>query len=264
MLRAVEAPTATFARLLPPRNRVQPQQKPQKAGFRTCSCIKRASAAVKPVRHCKHPKNRLESAVRLASREAHGRLLEIGAGDGSCALTLLNHYEELVLTELSLPRVGALRRLFEGNDKVRVLHHDVEGVELPFPADYFDTVLMIAVIEHMVDPNSVLKNLRRMLRPGGRLILDTPNIAKWTRRAKLAAGYFPSTASLDEGLLCYDRKSPTDLHDEGHLHYFTFRSLRRLCVEKAGFRSVEAHGYGGLLCRAWPTMFSEVAMVTYK
>lgn len=121
---------------------------------------------------------------------------------------------------------------------------------------------MNAVVEHLVDPVGALLTVRRQIAPGGYLLLTTPNIAKWTRRIKLLCGRFPSTASVDEGLLQYDGVTPTVLHDEGHLHYFTYRSLARILLERAGFSRVERLGYGrpAVLARAWPTLFSDVCV----
>jgi ubiquinone/menaquinone biosynthesis C-methylase UbiE len=223
------------------------------------------ASQVQPVPVCKWPRDRFQMSVALTLKKTGGRYLEIGAGCGNCALTVLDHFDELVLTELSEPRVRQLQRLFANCEKVRVLCNDIEMDAMPFPDSYFDTIVMAAVIEHLTEPIQVLRNLHRLLAPGGRLIIDTPNIAKWTRRIKLAFGHFPSTASIDEGLLCYDRRTPTDLYDEGHFHYFTFRSLGRLCLERVGFSRAERCGYGvSWLCRQWPEMFSEVALIAYK
>jgi SAM-dependent methyltransferase len=219
-----------------------------------------------PVRSRRFPSDRLEMTVALASRNAGGRYLEVGAGAGGTVLAVLDRYEELVVTELSEERASGMRMLFEAcSNKVRVICGDIENDDLPFADDYFDTVVMTAVIEHLIDPLEVLARMRSLLKPGGRLLLCTPNIGKWTRRIKLLFGYFPSTASLREGLLCYDRQTEAALLDEGHLHYFTFRSLRRACLERAGFSAVEGHGFGGsFLCRMWPALFSDVFLVARK
>lgn len=149
---------------------------------------------------------------------------------------------------------------------MQILQHDIESKNLPFPDEYFDTVLMIAVIEHLLDPISALIEIHRILKNGGKLLVNTPNIAKWTRRLKLLFGYFPSTASIDEGLLQYKGKGPTDLYDEGHLHYFTWRSLSHLLTERAGFSNIVRHGYVvyGFLSRMWPTMFSDIMIWSSK
>jgi SAM-dependent methyltransferase len=202
--------------------------------------------------------------VKVAS-QASGRYLEIGAGNGSTLLSLEGRYDVLVATELSPARAKDLERVFATHPKVTILQHDLEAEPLPYPDGHFDTVAMSAVIEHLIDPIAALRDLYRVLRPGGRLLLDTPNIAKWTRRLKLLVGYFPSTASLQEGLVAYDRKTPTELHDEGHFHYFTFRSLSRICQERIGFSRVDGLGYGRTrLSRAWPTLFSDVFVVATK
>lgn len=211
------------------------------------------------------PCDRFEMLVKIASQNAHGRYLEIGAGLGTTLLTLEPYYDELVGTELSPVRARDMQRLLARTPKIKIMCHNVETDLFDYQDEYFDTIALSAVIEHLLDPIAVLVKLRRLLRPGGRLLLDTPNIAKWTRRLKLLFGYFPSTASLDEGLLAYDRRTPTDLHDEGHFHYFTFRSLRRICIERAGFKHVEEFGYGSsVLSRYWRTLFSDVFLVATR
>jgi SAM-dependent methyltransferase len=46
---------------------------------------------------------------------------------------------------------------------------------LPFPSDYFDLVISRSVIEHLKDPPRVFREFHRILRPGGKVILATPN-----------------------------------------------------------------------------------------
>ena len=67
------------------------------------------------------------------------------------------------------------------------------------------------------------------------------------------------------------------LHDEGHLHYFTFRSLSLMLIERCGFSRVEKLGYfvgpngqrivghklADRLARFWPELFSEIVLVAY-
>jgi len=220
---------------------------------------------VKAVPLVASPRDRMQMAVYHAARQARGSYLEVGAGDGSTILALMEKYDRFVATDLSEVRVRQMQLLFRANSKVQVLENNVEVDGLPFPEGEFDTAAMVDVIEHVVDPIGVLGEIHRVLKPEGRLIILTPNIAKWTRRVKLLAGYFPSTASLREGLLHYDRSSPTDLLDEGHLHYFTFRSLTRLALERAGFSRSETAGYGRwFICRTWPEMFSDVCAILYK
>lgn len=223
------------------------------------------AGAAAPVEPRAKPEDRHEMLVTVARRFAGDRYLEIGAGGGGVLLALVAHYRQLVATELSPVRCAALTTACAGYPQIRVLQHDLEATPLPFEPASFDTIAMSGVIEHLIDPIRALVALKALLRPGGRVLIDTPNIAKWTRRVKLALGYFPSTASRGEGLVAWDRITPTELYDEGHFHYFTFRSLRRICLERAGFSHVEALGYGSHpLARRWPTLFSDVFIVATR
>lgn len=46
---------------------------------------------------------------------------------------------------------------------------------LPFPSDYFDMVISRSVVEHLVDPPRVFREFCRVLRPGGKVVIVTPN-----------------------------------------------------------------------------------------
>jgi SAM-dependent methyltransferase len=234
-----------------------------------------AASAPRSIARTALPTTRLEACLgTLLDRFHGGSLLEIGAGNGLLARSLLEAalpIRSYVTTEVSRSRLRGLERSLT-DTRVRVCELDVEqpGDE---HADGYDAVVMLALIEHLFDPLRAMCKVRAMLRPGGFVYVDTPNIAKWTRRLKLVAGRFPSTASRDEGLLAY-AGGPVDLHDEGHLHYFTYRSLSRLLLERCGFARVEKVPYasppnplgrrvGHALARAWPELFAELAIVAY-
>ncbi len=227
------------------------------------------------VRRTTLPTTRYEACLgTLLDRFRGSQLLEIGAGSGLLTRSLLAAElpcQRYVATELSRSRLAGLERaLLDPRVDVRVL--DVEQQTDEHLAAY-DAVVMLALIEHLFDPMRAMRKVRSMLRPGGFVYIDTPNIAKWTRRLKLLAGRFPSTASRDEGLATY-AGGPVDLHDEGHLHYFTYRSLSRMLVERCGFARVVKVPYangprvfgrrvGHGLARAWPELFAELALVAY-
>lgn len=210
----------------------------------------------------KYPKDRYEAAVYWG--RGSGRALEIGGGSGIVANTLKNYYDEYVITELSQERVKFLKTVFSVDKKVKIVQDDIEEGEGGFSLEYFDTIIMISIIEHLIEPISAMKYCYSLLKPKGKILVYTPNIAKWTRRLKLLFGFFPSTGSASEGFLTYDGE-PVNLHDDGHLHYFTFNAVRRILIENAGFRQVEYCGYGkSFLSRIMPALFSECLVVGRK
>ena len=118
---------------------------------------------------------------------ARGRVLEIGAGTG----LNLNHYpdavDELVLTEPSGPMAARLRvRMSKLRRAAHVVAAPAEA--LPFEDGSFDTVVSTLVLCTVLSPDRALGEVRRVLRPGGRLLFcehvrsDSPRLARWQDR----------------------------------------------------------------------------------
>lgn len=119
-----------------------------------------------------------------------GPVLDVPSGYGAFAAELRSrgwseiHCLDLIAAERFLCKDAAYRR------------HDL-AEPLPFPDGYFDCVFGIEGIEHLQNPWLYVKELCRVLKPGGRVFITTPNTFSVDARLKyLVAGYYPRFKSL--------------------------------------------------------------------
>ncbi len=104
----------------------------------------------------------------------------------------------------------------------KVLTGDIEtDIDFSEVGEKFDVILMGDVLEHLKDPESILKELRKMLQPFGYILVTLPNVAFYKMRWDLLLGRFEYS---DFGLL-----------DRTHLRFYTFYSFHR-CAARCGFR----------------------------
>ena len=119
---------------------------------------------------------RVRRTVQWIPKE--GKLLEIGVWDGSIVRNYRPAFEgEIYGTDVSLDAMKpALPLLKEAKPC------DLNRDELPWPENTFDCVVCCEVIEHIVDTDRLLSELKRVLKPGGVLVLSTPNLASALNR----------------------------------------------------------------------------------
>ncbi len=94
-------------------------------------------------------------------------------------------------------------------------------IALPIRSASVDVVMMSEVIEHLVDTDSAIEEAYRVLKPGGSLLLSTPNLAAWYNRGLLALGIQPVFSEVSLRSVFGRPGSQV----AGHLHMFTRRAL---------------------------------------
>lgn len=100
-------------------------------------------------------------------KDRAARILDVGCGTGA-NLLLLSQYGDAEGVDVSHDALSFCRE--RGLQKVR--HGALE--QLPYPDDSFDLVTAFDVVEHLDDDVAGLKEIRRVLRPGGRTLLFVP------------------------------------------------------------------------------------------
>lgn len=130
----------------------------------------------------------------------------------------------------------------------RIITNNVRQEDLdPIPADLAETrlgraeeltdigdvdlIFLGEVLEHLVYPNEFLEHAVRLLRPGGLLLLSTPNLASWHNRLLLLAGYSPSNYSMLPARHLGIPQALARIAGTGygdHVRVFTYRALKEL------------------------------------
>lgn len=105
------------------------------------------------------------------------RLLDIGCGPGTITMGLAKSVApgdvtgvDLAESQLGLARANAAKK---GIENIRFISCSI--YELPFPDGGFDVVFAHAVFEHLKEPVSALREIRRVLKPGGIVALRSPD-----------------------------------------------------------------------------------------
>ena len=147
------------------------------------------------------------------------KILDLGCGTGWLTKRLEKVGNHLLGLDISPQTVKQLKK-----KGITAYVCNLELDKWPIKGNSFDTVVAAEIIEHLLDPDQFLKNIRRVLKNGGQLILSTPNTASLGRRLLLLLGRNPLLE------ISYD---PTG---GGHVRYFCKIDLLYL-LEKHRFRT---------------------------
>ncbi len=160
------------------------------------------------------------------------KVLDVGCGDGSLTY-LLARRDTIVVgvdnEELGLDFARDNLKKIDPHNKLQYSFAQASAYELPFEPNSFDVVVSCEVIEHLREPERMLAECKRVLRPGGKLVLTTPyRLTESPRDSNHVLEYFPGEI---QGLL-QKYFSAVEVMPTHHvlwysLYSYSFRSFRK-------------------------------------
>lgn len=165
------------------------------------------------------------------------RCLDLGSDNGVVSLLLRRLGGSWASADLTPETVASIRELV-GSDA-----HLVDPSRLPFRDGEFDRVVIVDMLEHVTDETAFVAELARVTRPGGRLVVNTPNLKRTAlRRLRHALGQTDEKhGHLRPGYSAEALRSllAGQFHLEGHHTYSRFFSEAvdtgiNLAVERLG------------------------------
>jgi len=162
---------------------------------------------------------------RFIPREPGVHILDVGCGDGRfvCAMSALNPQARFTGVDVSQAALDLAAKAAPH----AAFHRIADGAPLPLADASVDFILATEVIEHVYDTEAMFREMARVLKPGGRLLITTP--------------YHGFLKNLVRVAVWFDRHfDPTG----PHIRFFSNRALDR-CLRTAGLARL-ARGYFGL------------------
>ena len=168
------------------------------------------------------------------------RLLDVGCYDGSFTEQLAQRIGIDPQHVTGIEVVDELRSLAQARG-FEVRAGDLEE-PWPFEDESFDVVHANQVMEHVKRLDHFVSEVRRMLRPGGRAVICTENLASWHNIAALVLGYVPFSLTNISAkgpvgnpyALHLDDANPNESEPQQHIHVVTHVGLRAI-FEMHGF-----------------------------
>ena len=159
-----------------------------------------------------------EAVIRLLRDEPPGRILDVPSGEGALARDLIAMGHEVVCGDIE-PSVFKLSDL--------PCHYLDLNKDLPFPAESFDLVVCVEGIEHIENPHHLIREVRRVLKSDGKVVLTTPNVLSLkSRMHALRLGY-----PIHFDLMVRREQSVAGEWIVKHLNPISFLELRYLLEE---------------------------------
>ena len=190
--------------------------------------------------HWEHLSSQIEGLASL-------KVLDLGSGQGAFLIDAANRGATVTGLETN---PAYIKQSYEAAARagVRITVVEGRGEALPFPDSSFDFVNLSEVIEHVDDPLLLLREVYRVLRPGGRAYLSAPNrfgikdphfhlyFVNWLPRR--FANPFISLFGTHKN---YEDKS-AGRQNLMNMHYYTYSAIRNL-VRPEGFTVIDIRAY---------------------
>lgn len=164
--------------------------------------------------------NRCAQLFREKKLKVGGALLDVGGGIGDLAFSIKDLFDKVTVLDISSKNLeGAKAKGF------KTLQCDVDKQGLGLKDESLTVVTALDFIEHIIDPENFARECFRVLKSGGDVFVNTPNIQFWQHLESLVKrGVFPHTSG--------DR----EVYHGGHLAFYCLDDMQKI-FGAAGFTS---------------------------
>jgi SAM-dependent methyltransferase len=192
-------------------------------------------------------------AIADSLRSGLGKCLDCGANTGGQYFNIRNRIffeiSRYVGVEWDLKNAELARK-----NGLHIVRSDLNE-HLPFADQSFHCVLALSVLEHLIFGCRFLRETQRVLVPGGRLIIVTPNLSSWFNIVLLALGRMPSSGPHPDSSYLVENITPIGFRRlnygsvedkmpvDRHMVVWTLRTLSHY-LKYLGFREVKARAFG--------------------
>ncbi len=181
---------------------------------------------------------RIAQARRVTGDLCNARVLDLGAGMGGFAVAAALAGARVTACEYN-PAYCQIIRLRAARYDLRFPIVNAAGESLPLPSAAFDLVVAWDVLEHVQDPIAVLREIARVLRPGGHALITAINRRAWIDPHYHMRGINWLPRPVAEALINLRGRTKRgaafrDMQRLSEMHYFHYRELVRRC-ERLGF-----------------------------
>jgi SAM-dependent methyltransferase len=185
--------------------------------------------------------DRMRRLVAECARTNPRSVIDLGCGRGFLLSALARQIPGLRCFGVELSDLAIDEARANG---ITVFHQSL-STRLPLEDETIDLAVMGEVIEHVFDPDACIEEVRRVIRPGGTLIVTTPNLASWLNRGLVLLGIqpiFSETSTRKKYGHWLQLLGQGKTNTQGHLKLFTLGALREL-LKDLGFDVKRVEGY---------------------
>ena len=189
------------------------------------------------------PLPRFNVVIQLLRDIKAKSLLDLGCGSGNLTLRIAQVIEANEVYGIDIDDEALRKAKIKGIKTIKV---DLSKEYIPLPNESIDIVTALEVIEHLLNPDHMIKEAHRVLKKGGYFLVTTPNLASWINRIIMLLGYQPCNAEVSTEILAgvpwraYSFTKPSR-----HIRPFTLRALIEL-LRYHGFKVVKVKGAPGV------------------
>lgn len=185
---------------------------------------------------------RVDRAVDLILNEdfpRSGVLVDVGGATGNLGHALYDHFQKRYTLDIA----NSCRKPAEAKGNIFLESNvDVQGLGY-FHNEEVDLIVALDFIEHILDPGKFARECFRVLKSGGRVLINTPNMQFWRHLQSLVVlGEFPHTSGDQE------------VYHGGHVAFFTLNDMHKIFGEFKDHR----HHLRGLTPEPCPPIYENL------